>query len=398
MKVLSDQVAGYLERSSWIRKMFETGSRLKKEFGEDKVFDFSLGNPDLPPPGEVRTALAGLAETADRPFAMGYMANAGYQDVREKLAEHLSGEQEVSLGSDDLILTCGAAGGLNVIFRAVLEPGDEILCPAPYFVEYGFYAQNHGGVLRLAPPCPPEFGLDLATLERQFSPRTRVVLLNSPNNPTGQVYGLEELQALAALLSEWSRRNGRPIFLVADEPYRFLVYDGVQVPPVLPLYEHSLVVSSFSKSLSLAGERVGYVACSPSMAGKQQLMAGLILANRILGFVNAPALGQHIVGRALHAQVDVSVYARRRAAMAEVLDAAGYEYSLPRGGFYFFPKAPGGDDVHFVRILQEQLVLAVPGSGFGCPGYFRMAFCVDEAVIRGAEAGLREAKSAFPAE
>jgi aspartate aminotransferase len=391
MKVLGDQIAGYLERSSWIRKMFETGARLKHEHGADKVFDFSLGNPDLPPPPEVGNALAELAEGAGRPFAMGYMANAGYPDVRERLAELLSVEQEVALGQDDLILTCGAAGGLNVIFRAVLEPGDEVLCPAPYFVEYGFYAQNHGGVLRLVPPSPPKFGLDPAALEKQLSPRTRVVLLNSPNNPSGQVYGAAELEALTALLAQWSRKNGRPVFLVADEPYRFLVYDGVQVPPILPLYEYSLVVSSFSKSLSLAGERVGYIACSPAMAGKEQLIGGLILANRILGFVNAPALGQRIVGKALHAKVDVSVYARRRAALAAVLDEAGYEYTLPRGGFYFFPKAPGGDDVEFVRALQEQLVLAVPGSGFGCPGYFRMAFCVGEEVILGARKGLMEA-------
>jgi aspartate aminotransferase len=397
MKVLSDQVAGYLERSSWIRRMFETGTRLKKEHGPDNVFDFSLGNPDLPPPAEVGRALAELAREADCPFAMGYMANAGYPDVRERLAEHLSKEQELSLGPDDLVLTCGAAGGLNVIFRAVLEPGDEVLCPAPYFVEYGFYAQNHGGVLCLTPPNPPGFGLDLKAIEERLSPRTRVVLINSPNNPTGQVYGRAELEPLADLLSTWSRRNNRPVFLVSDEPYRFLVYDGVQVPPILPLYEHSLVVSSFSKSLSLAGERVGYIACHPSMPGKQQLMGGLILANRILGFVNAPALGQRIVGKAMHAQVDVSVYARRREAMAAVLGEAGYEFALPRGGFYFFPQAPGGDDVEFVRVLQEQLVLAVPGSGFGCPGHFRMAFCVGEEVIRGARQGLLAARSIFPA-
>jgi aspartate aminotransferase len=395
MKVLSDQVAGYLERSSWIRRMFEAGTRLKQEHGEGNVFDFSLGNPDLAPPGEVRRALAELAETAGRPFAMGYMANAGYLEVREALAEHLSKEQQVRLGPDDLILTCGAAGGLNVVFKAVLEPQEEVLCQAPYFVEYGFYAQNHGGVLRLAPPSPPRFGLDLKSIEGRLSPQTRVVLINSPNNPTGQVYDREELEPLAELLSEWSRRNGRPIFLVSDEPYRFLVYDQVAVPPVLPLYPYSIVVSSFSKSLSLAGERVGYIACSPSMPEKQQLMGGMILANRILGFVNAPALGQRIVGRSLQAQVDVSIYARRREAMASVLGDAGYEYTLPRGGFYFFLKAPGGDDVEFVRVLQEHLVLAVPGSGFGCPGYFRMAFCVSEEVIRGAGEGLRKARAAF---
>lgn len=391
MQILSSQVAGYLERASWIRKMFEEGARLKAEFGADKVYDFSLGNPDLPPPAAVGQGLRDLAAAADRPFALGYMPNAGYDDARGKLAEHLSREQEAPLAAGDLVLTCGAAGGLNALLRAVLEPGDEVLAPAPFFVEYGFYTENHGGVFRTVRAKEPTFDLDLAAMEAAIGPKTRVVLVNSPNNPTGAVYAQEQMEGLAAILRKKTKEYGRPVFLAADEPYRFLVFDGAQVPALLPLYEYAVVVSSFSKNLSLAGERVGYVAVAPQMPEKGRLLAGLVLTNRILGFVNAPAVGQKLMAAALGSSVDVNVYAARRRAMAEVLDAAGYEYPLPKGAFYFFPSAPGRDDVAFVQKLKEQRILAVPGTGFGCPGYFRLTFCVDEKVIRAAGEGFRKA-------
>lgn len=392
MQILASQVAGYLERASWIRKMFEEGARLKAEFGADQVYDFSLGNPDLPPPAAVAAGLRDLAEQADRPFALGYMPNAGYDDARTKLAAHLAQEQGAPLAAGDLVLTCGAAGGLNALLRAVLEPGEEVLAPAPFFVEYGFYTENHGGVFRTVRAKEPTFDLDLAAMEAAIGPKTRVVLVNSPNNPTGAVYAQEQMEGLAAILRKKTAEYGRPVFLAADEPYRFLVFDGAQVPALLPLYEYAVVVSSFSKNLSLAGERVGYVAVAPQMPDKGRLMAGLILANRILGFVNAPAVGQKLMAAALGSSVDVNVYAARRRAMAEVLDAAGYEYALPKGAFYFFPKAPGGDDVAFVQKLKEQRILAVPGTGFGCPGYFRLTFCVDEKVIRAAGEGFKKAR------
>lgn len=391
MQLLSSQISGYLERASWIRRMFEEGARLKAEFGADRVYDFSLGNPDLPPPAAVGQGLADLAKVADKPFALGYMANAGYDDARAKLAGRLSGEQGCALEAGDLILTCGAAGGLNALFRAVLEPGDEVLSPAPFFVEYGFYTENHGGVFKSVRARELTFDLDLPAMEAAIGPRTRVVLVNSPNNPTGAVYSAAQMAGLADILKKKTAEFGRPVFLAADEPYRFLAFDGVEVPALLPLYEYAVVVSSFSKNLSLAGERVGFVAVSPRMPDKGTLMAGLILANRILGFVNAPAVGQKLMAAALGSTVDVGVYDARRKAMAEVLDAAGYEYSMPKGAFYFFPKAPGGDDVAFVQKLKEQRVLAVPGTGFGFPGYFRLTFCVDEKVIRAAAAGFKKA-------
>ncbi|HCU68534.1 MAG TPA: pyridoxal phosphate-dependent aminotransferase, partial [Desulfomicrobium sp.] len=291
-----------------------------------------------------------------------------------------------------LVITCGAAGGINALFRAVLEPGDEVLCPAPYFVEYGFYAENHRGVLKAVPSKPLTFELDIKALAAAITERTRCVLVNSPNNPTGRIYTLDELASLADVLRQASARTGRPILLISDEPYRFLAYDGADVPAIFPVYEHSVVVSSFSKNLALAGERVGYVAVNPAMPEAGKLVAGVILTNRILGFVNAPAVGQKLLAKALGHEVDASIYAGRRDAMAEVLREAGFAFSMPQGAFYFFPRIPkGSDDAAFVNELMQEQILAVPGSGFGYPGYFRLAFCVDESTIRGAGPGFARA-------
>ncbi|HKK33187.1 MAG TPA: pyridoxal phosphate-dependent aminotransferase [Desulfomicrobiaceae bacterium] len=393
MTVIASQIQGYMERASWIRRMFEAGTEMKQKYGAENVFDFSLGNPDLAPPPAVGEALRDLADRADQPFVFGYMPNAGYPALRERLAEYLSAEQGVALKAEHITVTCGAAGGINAFFKAVLEPGDEVLCPAPFFVEYGFYVQNHGGVFKTVPAREMTFELDLEAFEAAITDRTRVVLVNSPNNPTGQVYSREEMDALAEILRRHSQKNGRPIFLVSDEPYRFLAYDNVEVPSLLALYEYAVVISSFSKNLALAGERVGYVALNPDMPDVGQLAGALVLTNRILGFVNAPAVGQHIVARALGQGVDLSVYEARREAMARVLTEAGYRFSMPRGGFYFFPAIPEGkDDTTFVNTnLMNEKILAVPGTGFGYPGYFRLAFCVDQSVIEGAADGFTRA-------
>ncbi|OLN25149.1 Biosynthetic Aromatic amino acid aminotransferase alpha [Desulfovibrio sp. DV] len=390
MKLVTEQMEQFLSGGAWIRQIFEQGLELKKQYGEDAVCDFSLGNPDLPPPAVVGECLADLAQQADRPFAFGYMPNPGYPAVRAALAGHLTQEQGIAIAADDLLLTCGAAGGINVFFRAVLTPGDEVICPIPYFVEYGFYAGNYGGVLKPV-PTKADFDLDVVAIEAAITPRTRVVLINSPNNPTGQVYSLETLRELASMLTRVSAGRERPIYLLADEPYRFLAYDGLDVPSVLPLYPYSLVIGSFSKNLSLPGERVGYVVVSPLLEGRGQLVAAMVIANRILGFVNAPAVGQALLLRALGQEVDRTIYARRREAMAGVLTRAGYEFVMPRGAFYFFPKSPDADELVFLKRLTAERVLAVPGRGFGMPGYFRLAFCVDETVINRAEAGFAKA-------
>jgi aspartate aminotransferase len=392
MQILSPAIDGYLTHSSWIRRMFEAGIELKRTYGADNVCDFSLGNPDLPPPPAVKQALQAIVDSLDRPMALGYMPNAGYPEVRERLAVHLAKEQSVDLRADHLVLTCGAAGAINALFRAVLSPGDEVVCPAPYFVEYGFYAGNFGGVLKPALSKPLTFELDLDAMAAALTERTRVVIVNSPNNPTGVIYDEAPLRQLAALLEAHTRKVGRPVYLVSDEPYRFLTYDGATVPPILPLYPYSIVIGSFSKSLSLAGERIGYLAAAPAMEGVERLLAGVIMTNRILGFVNAPALGQRLLAAALGNGVDVSIYRERRDAMARVLTAAGIRYALPRGAFYFFPKAPDGvDDKAFVDRLLQNRVLGVPGSGFGYPGFFRLTFCVDKRVIERSEEGFRKA-------
>ncbi|MGE4468545.1 MAG: pyridoxal phosphate-dependent aminotransferase [Desulfovibrio sp.] len=397
MRILSAQINGYLDRASWIRKMFETGTKLKQEFGEDAVCDFSLGNPDQAPPPVMADTLRELAEQATQPMAFGYLPNAGYPFAREALAQHLCSEQGVALEADDLIITCGAAGGINAFYRAVLEPGDEVICIAPYFVEYGFYAQNYGATLKPVPADPKDFSPDMQALEAAITDKTRVLLVNSPNNPTGAVYTREQMQALGEMLARKSEGRERPIFLLLDEPYRFLAFDGVEVPKALGMYEYTVLCSSFSKNLALAGERVGYVALNPVMPDKKSLIAGLILTNRIMGFVNAPAIGQRLMVKALGTQVNAEIYQERRDAMARVLDHAGLEYAMPKGAFYFFPRVPGGDDVAFCAALQKELILAVPGRGFGMEGFVRLAFCCDQAIIERSAEGFKRAVDAFKA-
>lgn len=375
---ISRQVEGYLERSSWIRRMFEEGLKLKRIHGPEKVFDLSLGNPDLPPPPEVRETLRSIVENYNSELHR-YMPNAGFPDVREIMAKKVSVEQGVSLSSNEIIMTCGAAGALNIIFKTLLNPGEEVLFPSPFFVEYFFYAENHQGV-----PVPvntrEDFSLDLSAFERLITEKTKIVLINSPNNPTGQVYTEEELRGLSALLEEKSKRYGRPIYLVSDEPYRNLVFDGVKVPSIFSFYRNSLIAYSFSKELSLAGERIGFVALHPELENKDKIFDGLVLANRILGFVNAPALAQRIVAQCAFSKVQVEIYQRRRDILCSILDEAGISYVKPKGSFFIFPRTPI-DDLKFCELLKEELILAVPGRGFGLPNHIRLAFCVDEEVI-----------------
>ena len=341
----------------------------------------------------VAEVLRTLADKAIRPLGLGYVPNAGSPSFLTKLARKLAAEQQIELEAKHVLVTCGAAGAITSFFRAVLEPGDEVVCPAPYFVEYGSYCGHFGGVLKPVPSTPPDFQPDLTGIEQAIGPRTRVLLINSPNNPTGCVYRQATLQALGALLARHNAGRERPIFLVSDEPYRFLAYDGVAVPPVLPLSTFAVLVGSFSKSLSLAGERIGYLTVNPAMPGVQLLLDAVTMTNRTLGFVNAPVLGQALAEALLDTGVDLTVYDRRRHAMASVLSDAGITFAMPQGAFYFFPAAPGGDDQAFVQALLAENILAVPGRGFGFTGYFRLTFCVDEAVIKRAAKGFLGAVS-----
>ncbi len=377
--------------------MFETGAEMKKQYGAENVYDFSLGSPDLPPPPEIVTAVAGLAAEIAKPAGLGYMPNAGYEQARAALASWLNDDQGLALSSKDVVLTVGAAGGLNALFRAILTPGEEVICPAPYFVEYGFYCGNYGGTLRPVKSQPLTFTLNLEGIAAAINAKTRAVIINSPNNPSGVIYSEDEIRRLGEILTSASEKYGRPIFLISDEPYRFLTFAGCTVPVTFKFYKYTVIVSSFSKNLALAGERIGYVAINPEMENSAELVAGVIFTNRILGFVNAPCLGQKIMTACVAeanrlSQSQFAIYAERRKLMAEVLDAAGLQYQLPAGTFYFFPKTPDGvDDVEFVKRLQEQRILAVPGTGFGYPGYFRLALCVDKRFILAAQDGFRAA-------
>lgn len=383
---ISAKMDSFLERSSWIRRMFEEGARLKAEHGADKVFDFSLGNPNLEPPAEFDNAMRELL--ADKtPGMHGYMANAGYPETRDAVAALVAREQGVPVRGADVVMTTGAGAALNVVFKALLDPGDEVIVPRPYFVEYGFYADNHGGVL-VPVDTTPDFDLDLSAVEAAITPKTRVVLINSPNNPTGRVYPAEAIQALGKLLERKWLETGRVIFLLSDEPYRHIIYDGVVVAPVMPSYVNSIIVSSYSKDLSLSGERIGYLAINPDIPDKR-LMPALVTANRILGFVNAPALMQRAVARLQGVTVDVTPYRENRDILYTCLVDAGFTVPHPDGAFYLFPKCPIEDDVEFTRELAAQLVLVVPGSGFGGPGHVRLAYCCSRASAEGALPVLR---------
>jgi len=385
---ISQKMITFAERSSWIRKMFEEGARLKAQYGGDQVCDFSLGNPDLPPPVQYQDAVRKIT-AAETPGAHGYMANSGYPFVREAVAKQIGSEQEMAVGQDDILMTVGAAGAINVTMKSLLDPGDEVIILAPFFVEYNFYVDNHGGVTKIVNTAA-DFSLDLAAIGAAISPKTKAIIINSPNNPTGQIYSAAELAGLGEVLA----KAGQTIYLISDEPYRKIVYDNHTVPSIFRAYRNSLIVSSYSKDLSLPGERIGYIAVYPEIEGKAQLLGAMTLANRILGFVNAPALMQRVVAELQGVTVDCSIYARRRELFCKVLSEAGYEFIPPKGAFYMFPKSPIADDAQFVGLLAEEKILGVPGRGFGMPGYFRLAFCVEDAVISRSAEGFKRALAA----
>lgn len=390
-QLIASDIQSALTNASWIRRMFEAGAELKRQRGADCVFDFSLGNPDVPPPQKAREVLHALADDAVRPCGLGYMPNAGLPAFRDALAQKLSQEQQCPLEGKHLIVTVGAAGALVAFFRAVLERGDEILVPAPYFVEYGFYCGHFGGILKPVPMQGPTFALDPQALLANVTEKTRVILLNSPNNPTGAVYSAEALNQLAAAVNTLNQTRERPIYILSDEPYRLFAFDGVTVPPVLPLSPYAVVLGSFSKSLSLAGERIGYIAFNPSLEGLDTLLAAVTMTNRTLGYVNAPILGQRLAQALLNEQVDLQIYDDRRQAMARVLTEAGLTFAKPQGAFYFFPQVPGGDDVAFCAKLMEHGIIAVPGRGFGMPGYIRLCCAVERDIIERSAAAFKEA-------
>ena len=387
---IAKKIEATLSESSWIRKMFEEGERLRAEHGAANVYDFSLGNPNLKPPKNFRDSLINTANSSVK-GNHAYMPNVGFPYVRKSVAACVSVEQQAEVSEKEIIMTCGAAGALNVILKTILDPGDEVITPSPYFVEYKFYADNHGGILKTV-PTKPDFSLDITAISSAINNKTKAVLINSPNNPTGQIYSKESLIELGTVLNDKGKKSGRTIYLISDEPYRKIVYDGVKVPSIFNCYRESIIATSYSKDISIPGERIGYIAVNPDAAFKENLINGMALANRILGFVNAPALMQRIIASIQGASVDISEYQRKRDILCNNLAECGYEFVRPSGAFYLFPKSPVPDDVKFVKALQDELILVVPGSGFGCPGHFRIAFCVDDDIIINSIPGFKRAK------
>jgi aspartate aminotransferase len=385
---VSMKIQKALEGASWIRKMFGEGDRLKRMYGAEKVFDFSLGNPIAEPPEEFFVELRRIAQNPI-PGMCRYMVNSGYEETRRSIAGMLSGETGLSFTEEQIIMSTGAAGGLNVALKSILDPGDEVIAPSPYFVEYKFYVDNHGGILKLV-ETGDDFSLDLEAIEGAIGKKTKAILVNSPHNPTGVVYSEESLIQLGEILARKRKQYGKAICLICDEAYKKIVYDGLKLPDVFSVYDNCIAIHSHSKDLSIPGERIGYVAISPLAEGKEKLADAMAFSNRTLGFVNAPALMQRLVGKLRHVSVDISEYQEKRDFLYNSLVGFGYSIVKPMGAFYLFPRCPIDDDVAFVRELQSKNILTVPGRGFGKPGHIRIAYCVERWVIENSLEGFRE--------
>ncbi len=378
--MISKKISHNLANSSMIRAMFEEGEKLRKIYGADKVYDFSLGNPDPEPPVEVKSALRELAGSCELKMHA-YMNNAGYPEVREIIAQKINSETGLNLSFNNIVMTVGAGGALNVVLKTLLNPGEEVIVFAPFFVEYTSYVDNHGGKTVVINTDFKTFLPDPELLRAKITPNTKAIIINTPNNPTGVVYGRDTLDSIAKVLEDKSKEYGNTIYLISDEPYRKLAYD-VEIPNILTIYKNAIMIDCFSKSLSLPGERMGYIATSPEADDVATLMNGLIYCNRVLGFVNAPALFQKVIAKSINSSVDINIYKERRDLLYNSLREFGYECVKPDGAFYLFPKALIPDDIEFKNRAVKYNLLIVPGSGFGAPGYFRLAYCVSLETIK----------------
>ena len=360
--------------------MFEEGERLRQEFGADKIYDFTLGNPDVEPPESFSRQLLELAQHP-LPGMHRYMNNAGYAETRSAVATKISKDAGLPVPADNIIMTCGAGGALNVVLKTILNPGEEVIILAPFFVEYKFYIDNHGGVPVEVWTNRETFQLDVEAIERAITTKTRAIIVCSPNNPTGVIYSSQSLKKLGDILKGIHNRTGHLIYVISDEPYARIAYDGQHVPNIFPLVESSIIVTSHSKDLALPGERIGYLAANPRMATAGQFMEGAVFSNRVLGFVNAPAIMQRLVAKLQDESVDVAEYQVKRDLLVRELRSLGFKLVKPDGAFYLFPESPLADDVEFVMLAQKHRILLVPGAGFGAPGFFRIAYCFDKGMI-----------------
>jgi aspartate aminotransferase len=374
--MISEKMMAYVSNNSIIRAMFEEGKRLSSIYGEENVFDFSIGNPNVAPPESIKKAIIEILSEESPTIVHGYMNNSGYPDVRESIASFLSKKHNVKLTEKNILMTCGAAGGLNVLLKTILNPGDEVITFAPYFGEYNNYVNNFDGKLIIVPTNIESFEPDLEALKDKITSKTKAIIINSPNNPTGVVYSEKVIKALAEVLNKKQEELNSSIYLIADEPYREIVYDGVEVPYILKYYRNSFIGYSFSKSLSLPGERIGYIVSQSEMDDFENVVQALNVANRILGFVNAPSLFQRVIGKCMNSEVDINIYKKNRDLLYTHLTKIGFSCVKPQGAFYLFPKSLIADDKKFAEEAKKFNLLIVPGSAFGSPGHFRLSYCI----------------------
>lgn len=394
--MISEKMKPYLKNNSAIRAMFEEGKRLATLYGAENVYDFSLGNPNVPAPAQMKDAIIDILENEDPVVVHGYMSNAGFPEVRKAIADNLNERFGTSFNENNLIMTVGAGSGLNVCLKTVLNPGEEVIVFAPYFLEYGSYIRNYDGVLVAVTPDTEHFQLNLEDFEQKLSPNTKAVIINNPHNPTGVVFSEETIEKLAAILKAKEQEYGHAIYLISDEPYRELAFDGAFVPFITKYYDNTMVVYSYSKSLSLPGERIGYVVIPDEVEDSADTIAAATIANRISGCVNAPSLIQLAVARCVDAEVDLGYYDRNRKTLYEGLTALGFTCVKPEGAFYLWMKSPVEDEKEFVDAAKKYNILVVPGSSFACPGYVRLAYCVSyEKIVNALPAFEKLAKEYF---
>lgn len=386
--MIAEKMKGFVKNSSAIRAMFEEGKKLAEQYGAENVYDFSLGNPNVPAPEAVEQAICEILKEKNPVEIHGYMNNSGYESVRSAIADSLNRRFGVNFSEKNIVMTVGAAGGLNVILKTLLNPGDEVITFAPFFGEYRSYVGNYDGILKVVPANTETFQPDLATFGTMITEKTKAVIINSPNNPTGVIYSEETIQELAKILREKEQELGNSIYLISDEPYRELAYDGAFVPYLTKYYHNTVVGYSYSKSLSLPGERIGYLVLPQELDDAEDIQSAANVANRILGFVNAPSLMQLAVSRCLEEKTDVAYYDRNRKALCEGLKKCGFSFVQPEGAFYLFMRSPEEDEVSFCNRAKKHRILMVPGSSFACPGYVRVAYCVAYETIQNAMPGF----------
>ena len=380
--MISSKMKAMVSNSSVIRKMFEEGKRLSQIHGEENVFDFSIGNPSVEPPEKIKEIMQKIINEEKPNILHGYMNNSGYEDVRDAIANNLSNKYNFKVKQENIVMTCGAAGGLNIILKTILNPGDEVIVFAPFFGEYINYVKNFDGEVKIISARTEDFQLNLDELKSKITSKTKAVIINSPNNPSGVIYSENTIKNLANILMEKQKELNSDIYLVSDEPYRELIYGGVEVPCILKYYNNSFIAYSYSKSLSLPGERIGYIVVNPIMKEVDEIIQGLNIANRILGFVNAPSFFQKVIKESLDLEIDVEIYRQNRDLLYNHLTSIGFECLKPKGAFYLFPKSPIDDDIKFCEDAKKFNILAVPGTTFGCPGYFRLSYCISYDKIK----------------